>query len=41
MIIITRGDMYLDDAYIPLINREEEYVEKRYFAVARTLVPEP
>ena len=40
MITIMRGEVYLDDAHIPLINSEEEYVKQRYFAVARTLAPE-
>ena len=39
MITIMRGE--LDDAHIPLINSEEEYVKQRYFAVAKTIAPEP
>ena len=39
MITIMRGK--LDDAHIPLINSEEEYVKLRYFAVAKTIAPEP
>jgi len=35
---IMRGE--LDDAHIPLINSEEEYVKQRYFAVARTIAPD-
>jgi len=31
---IMREEVYLDDAHIPLINSEEEYVKQRYFAVA-------
>jgi len=38
---IMRGEVYLDDAHIPLINSEEEYVRQRYFAVAKTIAPEP
>jgi hypothetical protein len=37
MITIMRGE--LDDAHIPLINSEEEYVKQRYFAVAKTIAP--
>ncbi len=40
MTTIMRGEVYLDDAHIPLINSEEEYVKQRYFAVAKTLAPE-
>ena len=40
MITIMRGEVYLDDVHIPLINSEEEYVKQRYFAVARTIAPE-
>ena len=36
---IMRGEVYLDDAHIPLIN--SEYVKQRYFAVAKTIAPEP
>ena len=36
MITIIRGEVYLDDAHIPLINSEEEYVKQMYFAVAST-----
>lgn len=32
--------MYLDEGHIELLKNEEEYVRKRYRAVARTLVPE-
>jgi hypothetical protein len=39
MIIIMRGEVYLDDAHIPLINSEEEYVKQRYFTVAKTIAP--
>ena len=31
---IMRGEVYLDDAHITLINSEEEYVKQRYFAEA-------
>jgi len=40
MITIMRGEVYLDDTHVQLINSEEEYVRQRYFAIARTLVPE-
>ena len=39
-ITIMRGEVYLDDAHIPLINSEEEYVKQRYFAVAKTIAPD-
>jgi len=39
MITIMRGEVYLDDAHVPLINSEEEYVKQRYFAVAKTIAP--
>jgi len=40
MITIMRGEVYLDDAHIPLINSEEEYVKQRYFTVAKTIAPD-
>ncbi|MFP3130433.1 MAG: hypothetical protein RXR51_02465 [Nitrososphaeria archaeon] len=40
MIIIMRGEVYLDDAHIPLINSEEEYVKQRYFTIAKTIAPD-
>jgi DNA-binding Lrp family transcriptional regulator len=40
MITIMRGEVYLDDTHVQLINSEEECVKQRYFAIARTLAPE-
>jgi len=36
LMITTIMRRELDDAHIPLINSEEEYVKQRYFAVAST-----
>jgi Homeodomain-like domain len=38
--IIVRGEVYLKEEHVPLLRDEEEYVKKRYRAVARTLAPD-
>lgn len=38
--IIVRGEVYLEEEHVPLLRTEEEYVKKRYRAVARTLAPD-
>lgn len=38
--IIVRGEVYLEEEHVPLLRNEEEYVKKRYRAVARTMAPE-
>jgi hypothetical protein len=34
---IAQGKMYLEETHVSLLKQEEEYVKKRYQAVARTL----
>jgi hypothetical protein len=36
--IIVKGEVYLEEWYIDILKNEQEYVRKRYHAVARTLV---
>lgn len=38
--IIVRGEVYLEEEHVPLLRTEEEYVKRRYRAVARTLAPD-
>ena len=35
--IIVQGEVYLEESHVALLRAEEEYVRKRYHAVARTL----
>ena len=37
--VIAQGKVYLDESHVPLLRYEPEYVKKRYYAVARTLLP--
>ena len=39
--ILYQGNIYLAEDHIQQLRSEEEYVRKRYFAVAKTLAPEP
>ena len=39
--IVYDGNIYLDKEHIELLKTEPEYVKKRYFALAKALVPEP
>ena len=39
--ILHRGNIYLDKEHIETLKSEEEHVQKRYQAVAKTLLPEP
>lgn len=35
--IIVQGEVYLEQEHVRILKNEEEYVKKRYHAVARTL----
>jgi hypothetical protein len=37
---IVRGEVYLESTHVELLRNEEEYVKKRYRAVARSLAPD-
>lgn len=37
---IVQGEVYLEGGHVELLRNEEEYVRKRYHAVARTLAPD-
>ena len=39
--IVYNGNIYLEKEHIKLLKTEPEYVKKRYFAIARALVPSP
>ena len=39
--IVLDGNIYLEKEHIKLLKTEPEYVKKRYFAIARALVPAP
>ena len=39
--IVYNGNIYLEKEHIKLLKTEPEYVKKRYFAIARALVPPP
>lgn len=39
--IVRQGEIYLDESHLEALKCEQEYVKRRYQAVAKTLAPEP